>query len=57
MKRLIDEYNNLYPNYASTGVVEVSHTFDETNNSGKPDTLQHLTVNGMNGIVIPSVIV
>lgn len=57
MRRLIEEYNNIYPNYASTGVVEEDHTFDEKNNSGKPGTLQHLTVNGMNGIVIPSVIV
>ena len=57
MKRLVEEYNRLYPNYASTGVVEVDYTFDETSNSGRPDTFQHLTVNGMNGIVIPNVIV
>ena len=57
MKRLVEEYNRLYPNYASTGVVEVDHTFAETSNSGRLDTFQHLTVNGMNGIVIPNVIV
>lgn len=57
MRQLIDEYDKLYPNYASTGVVEEDHTFDEINNRGRPDTLQHLTINGINGIVIPSVIV
>lgn len=33
------------------------YTFDETSNSSKPDTFKQLTINGMNGIIIPSVIV
>lgn len=57
MEQLIKEYNEIYPTYASNGVVELNHTFDEASNSGKPNTFQRLTVNGMNGIVIPNVIV
>lgn len=57
MRQLIDEYNKLYPNYASIGEVEVDHTFDEISNIGRAGTFQHLIVNGMNGIVVPSVIV
>lgn len=57
MRRLIEEYNKLYPNYASTGVVEADCSFAEMSNSNRPDTLQQLTVNGMDGIVIPSIIV
>ena len=53
MEQLIKEYNEIYPTYASNGVVELNHTFDEASNSGKPNTFQRLTVNGMNGIVIP----
>ncbi|WP_025835575.1 AAA family ATPase [Bacteroides rodentium] len=49
-------YNKAYPNYASSGVV-AGYTFDETSNSSKPDTFKQLTINGMNGIIIPSVIV
>lgn len=50
MRRLIEEYNKLYPNYASTGVVEADCSFAEMSNSNRPDTLQQLTVNGMDGI-------
>lgn len=57
MRRLIEEYNKLFPAFASDGVVVRDYTFDEVNNKDKKDTFRRLTVNGMDGIVIPSVMV
>lgn len=51
MKQLIDEFNKVYPAYQSSDITDC--TFDEDENIGKPDTFQHLTINGINACLIP----
>ena len=55
MKQLIDEFNKIYPAYQSSNVTDC--TFDEDDNIGKSDTLQHLTINGINACLIPKYII
>lgn len=52
MEQLINEFNQIYPTYASRKYV--NYTFEEANNLGKSGTLQHLSVYGINGFVIPN---
>lgn len=52
MKQLIDEFNKVYPNYRAFPVCD--YTFDEDSNLNKQNTLQHLTIKGINSYIIPN---
>lgn len=52
MKQLIDEFNRVYPNYRAFPVCD--YTFDEDSNLNKQNTLQHLTIKGINSYIIPN---
>ena len=55
MKQLIEDFNQIYRSYASSQYTD--YTFEESNNLGKAGTLQHLTLHGINGFVLPNTLI
>ncbi|MCF2593892.1 hypothetical protein I6E11_08880 [Bacteroides caecigallinarum] len=55
MKQLISEFNSEYRNYSAIGYN--NYQFTEDDNKGKPDTLQSLTILGIDACVIPKSII
>ena len=55
MKQLISEFNSEYCNYSAIGYN--NYQFTEDDNKGKPDTLQSLTILGIDACVIPKRII
>lgn len=55
MKQLIEDFNQIYRSYTSSQCTD--YTFEESNNLGKVGTLQHLTLHGINGFVLPNTLI